>query len=47
MFSNWPTTQTPLGFVTALDFSPNSGYFAVGNDKGVVLMYQLLHYEKA
>ena len=41
---NWPTGRTPLHYVTAMDFSPHSGYLAVGNDKGRVLLYRLKHY---
>jgi len=44
VFSNWPTQKTPLNFVSSIDFSPNSGYFAVGNVKGKVLLYRLNHY---
>ncbi|CAI5737279.1 unnamed protein product [Peronospora destructor] len=45
VFANWPTAQTPLHYVTAIDFSPNSGYFAVGNARGRVLLYRLTHYK--
>lgn len=41
---NWPTTQTPLHFVTAQAFSPNGGFLAVGNDRGRVLLYRVKHY---
>ena len=41
---NWPTGRTPLHYVSAMDFSPQSGYFAVGNDRGRVLMYRIKHY---
>ena len=44
VFSNWPTQKTPLHYVSAMDFSPNSGYVAVGNDRGRVLLYRLTHY---
>ena len=44
VYSNWPTANTPLGYVQCLDFSPNGGYLAIGNDKGKVLMYRLQHY---
>lgn len=44
VFSNWPTTKTPLSYVWSLDFSPSSKYMAVGNDKGKCLLYKLLHY---
>ncbi|CAH0481003.1 unnamed protein product [Peronospora belbahrii] len=45
VFANWPTAHTPLHYVTAMDFSPNSGYFAVGNARGRVLLYRLTHYK--
>jgi U3 small nucleolar RNA-associated protein 18 len=43
-FSNWPTVNTPLHYVSCSAFSPNSGYLAVGNDRGRVLLYRLKHY---
>ncbi|KAI6000915.1 hypothetical protein EDC04DRAFT_2612031 [Pisolithus marmoratus] len=39
--SNWPTSKTPLGHVTSMDFSVGSEYLAIGNNKGRVLLYQL------
>ena len=47
IFSNWPTSGTPLGHVSAVDFSRNSEYVAVGNHKGRVLLYSLGHFAKA
>ena len=44
-FANWPTSRTPLHYVTAVDFSPNSGFFAVGNSRGRVLLYRLKHFD--
>lgn len=44
VFANWPTAQTPLGYVQCFGFSPRSHYLAVGNAKGKVLLYQLNHY---
>eukprot|EP00743_Colponemidia_sp_Colp-15_P006032 GILK01006482.1.p1 GENE.GILK01006482.1~~GILK01006482.1.p1 ORF type:complete len:523 (+),score=94.01 GILK01006482.1:41-1570(+) len=44
VFSNWPSSKTPLHFVTSFDFSPNSGFMAIGNDRGKVLLYRLNHY---
>ncbi|KAK6590261.1 WD40 repeat [Cryptosporidium xiaoi] len=44
VFSNWPSTRTPLKYVTSLDFSDKGGFFAVGNDKGDVLLYRLNGY---
>ncbi|ORY75998.1 WD40-repeat-containing domain protein [Leucosporidium creatinivorum] len=41
VFSNWPTQQTPLHHVTALDFSRGSEWLAVGNARGKVLLYSV------
>lgn len=46
VFSNWPTSKTPLNYVFSMDFSPQSRYFAVGNDKGKCLLYKLRHYNE-
>ncbi|KAJ7746592.1 WD40-repeat-containing domain protein [Mycena metata] len=43
-FSNWPTSSTPLGHVSAVDFSAQSEYVAVGNTRGKVLLYHLIDY---
>eukprot|EP00047_Mylnosiga_fluctuans_P004284 m.233670 g.233670 ORF g.233670 m.233670 type:complete len:477 (-) comp12548_c0_seq1:99-1529(-) len=45
VFANWPTSATPLGYVSCVSFSPHSGYIAIGNDKGKVLLYRLSHYD--
>jgi len=47
VFQNWPTTKTPLGYVWSLDFSPKSGYVAMGNDKGKCLLYRLGHFNES
>ena len=44
VFANWPTGKTPLGYVQAIAFAPHSGYVAIGNDQGKVLMYQMNHF---
>jgi len=44
VFSNWPTSKTPLQYVWSLDFSPQSKFMAIGNDKGKCLLYKLNHY---
>lgn len=44
VFANWPSSRTPLHYVSAMDFSPSSGYFACGNARGRVLLYRLTHY---
>ncbi len=46
VFANWPTSKSPLNYVFSLDFSPSSGFLAVGNDKGRVLLYRLRHYSE-
>ncbi|ELU43355.1 CGI-48 family protein [Rhizoctonia solani AG-1 IA] len=46
-FANWPTSGTPLGHVTTLDFSTRSEYLAIGNTRGNVLLYNLRHYAVA
>ncbi|KAH0584544.1 hypothetical protein H2248_010076 [Termitomyces sp. 'cryptogamus'] len=43
-FANWPTSGTPLGHVTAVDFSAQSEYLAIGNTRGRVLLYHLKDY---
>ncbi|KAJ6570248.1 WD40-repeat-containing domain protein [Mycena vulgaris] len=46
-FSNWPTSSTPLGHVSAIEFSAQSEYVAVGNTRGKVLLYHLVDYGAA
>lgn len=47
VFQNWPSDRTPLHYISSLDFSPNSGYLAIGNARGKVLLYRLNHYTQA
>ncbi|XP_028402365.1 U3 small nucleolar RNA-associated protein 18 homolog [Dendronephthya gigantea] len=47
VFSNWPTSNTPLRYVETFDFSPRSGYIAIGNDRGRALLFRLNHYMDA
>lgn len=47
VFSNWPTSKTPLGYVCSVDFSPGSKYMAIGNDKGKCLLYKVMHYNQS
>jgi U3 small nucleolar RNA-associated protein 18 len=47
VFQNWPSYRTPVQYVSSVDFSPNSGYMAIGNAKGKVLLYRLNHYARA
>lgn len=44
VFSNWPTAKTPLGYVWSMDFSPQSKFLAIGNDKGKCLLYKIKQY---
>jgi len=44
-FSNWPTSSTPLGHVSSVDFSAGGEYFAIGNTRGRVLLYHLNDYD--
>ncbi|KAK4050785.1 U3 snoRNP protein [Microbotryomycetes sp. JL201] len=41
VYQNWPTQQTPLHHVTAVDFSKGSEWLAVGNARGKVLLYTI------
>uniref|UniRef100_K9IM71 U3 small nucleolar RNA-associated protein 18 homolog n=2 Tax=Desmodus rotundus TaxID=9430 RepID=K9IM71_DESRO len=45
VFSNFPVMKKKnISLVHTMDFSPRSGYFALGNEKGKALMYRLHHY---
>lgn len=44
VYSNWPTSGTPLGRVTAVAFSPNNEVLAIGNEGGKVTLWRLNHY---
>lgn len=44
VFSNWPTSGTPLGKVTSATFSPRGELLAVGNEQGKVRLWKLNHY---
>ncbi len=41
VFSNWPTSRSPLGYVHSLAFSPGGGYLAIGTARGSALLYRL------
>lgn len=47
VYSNWPTSRSPLGYVHAVAFSPAGGSLAIGNAKGRVLVYRLHHWARA
>ncbi|VVC33798.1 Hypothetical protein CINCED_3A002053 [Cinara cedri] len=40
VFSNFPTTSDNIGKVNCIDFSPNSGYLGVSNNKSEALLYR-------
>lgn len=44
-FSNFPTKQDALRIPQSVDFSLNSGYFALGNHRGQALLYRVQHYD--
>lgn len=44
VYSNWPTSGTPLGKVTAVAFSPDNQLLAIGNEAGKVTLWRLNHY---
>lgn len=44
VYSNWPTSGTPLGKVTAVTFLPNNQMLAIGNEAGKVTLWRLTHY---
>nr|XP_036854892.1 U3 small nucleolar RNA-associated protein 18 homolog [Manis javanica] len=45
VFSNFPVIKRKnISLVHTMDFSPRSGYFALGNEKGKALLYRLHHY---
>lgn len=47
VFSNWPSTRTPINFVHSMAFSPRGGFLAIGNAQGKALLYRLNHYTEA
>lgn len=44
VFSNWPTSGTPLGKVTSVAFSPRGEMLVVGNEQGKARLWRLNHY---
>nr|XP_022902098.1 U3 small nucleolar RNA-associated protein 18 homolog [Onthophagus taurus] len=45
VFNNFPSFGTKLGHITVTNFSPGSGYFALGNKKSTVALYRLKHFK--
>lgn len=45
VFANWPTADTPLAYITGVDFDPYGRTLAMSNTKGKVLLYRLAHYD--
>ncbi|KAI0401049.1 Indigoidine synthase A like protein-domain-containing protein [Xylaria palmicola] len=41
VYRNWPTEQTPLGRIEAIEFSPKSDMLAVGNDGGKIRIWEI------
>ena len=46
-FANWPTPTTPLARVTNVSFNPGGEFMAMGNERGLVLLYSLKHYSRS
>ena len=42
LYSNWPTSKTPLSYVFCTAFSRDNRYLALGNARGRVLLYRLI-----
>ena len=45
VFSNWPSSKSPLHYVWCTSFSPTGGYLAVGNARGRALLYRIRAYD--
>lgn len=45
VYSNFPNQSFNLHNVGVINFSPNSGYIALGNNKNYALLYRLKHYK--
>lgn len=44
IFSNWPHYSTPLNYVNCTAFSPKNNFLAIGNAKGLVLLYKIKNF---
>lgn len=45
VFSNFPPFQSKLGHLQCINFSPGSGYLALGNRQSVVSLFRLKHFK--
>jgi U3 small nucleolar RNA-associated protein 18 len=45
VFSNWPTSRTPVHYPMDVAFSPSSGFVTVANARGRALLYRLTHFQ--
>jgi len=41
VYKNWPTSGTPFGRVTAVSWTPDSRYLAVGNEAGKIRLWEV------
>ncbi|VDN60044.1 unnamed protein product [Dracunculus medinensis] len=46
VFSNFPSFNNHIGKPTTVDFSPNSGYMAIGDEKNFVNLFKLNYFER-
>jgi U3 small nucleolar RNA-associated protein 18 len=46
-FENWPTSRTPLHYVSSAAFSPGSAWLSIANSRGRALLYRLNHFSGA
>lgn len=47
VFSNWPTSRTPVHYPSDVAFSPSSGFVSIANARGKALLYRLSHFSSA
>ncbi|XP_075971739.1 U3 small nucleolar RNA-associated protein 18 homolog wicked [Anticarsia gemmatalis] len=45
VFANFPNQSNNVNHVNTMSFSPNSGYMALGNNKGCAYLYRLKYYK--
>lgn len=45
VFPNFPFVNSDLGRPQTVAFSPNSGYMALGGNKGIAYLFRLKKYE--